>query len=126
MTGAGLVLAAGLSALPAAGALIDCRFDRACIDRRPCYDAQAWAKVTVLDDALAVLETDADGRRPALIRREGVWTTVITAPDPDHANRVAVLDWAADGRATLVVSSPGTAIEMLSRTGTCDVKDPQP
>ena len=61
-----------------------------------------------------------DGRtRIARVRHDGVWTSLLTEPDIDHVNRVEVLDFAATGKATLVVNDPGTAVGLISRTGTC-------
>lgn len=122
MSGA-VILLAGLAALPGPGAEITCTFTQACIDRRPCFDSPARAKIEVLGDGIAVLALDGETRRPARLERNGVWKTVVTAPDRDHGNRTHVLDWTEDGRATLVVSSPGTAVEMLSRTGTCQITE---
>ncbi|MCA8879750.1 MAG: hypothetical protein KDA73_07280 [Rhodobacteraceae bacterium] len=98
-----------------------CRFESACIDRRPCFDSSAEVVIRGIDGAADLAQLDfGDGRvRTARIRREGVWTSLVTEPDIDHGNRVEVLDFDAAGRATLVVNAPGTAVEVLSRTGTC-------
>lgn len=104
-----------------------CRFDRACIERRPCFESHAQVTVTAVPDGLDLAQIDfGDGRvRLAAVRRQGIWTSLVTDPDIDHADRVEVLDFAADGRATLVVNDPGTAVGLISRTGTC-VAAPEP
>lgn len=121
MMGMGAVLAAGVasSGLPVPGTGLSCMFDTACIDGRPCFDSPLTVAVDVVGDALAVIDLGDGRRRPALMAREGVWTSFRTEPDRDHALRTEILDIANDGRATLVVSSPGQAVEMLSRTGAC-------
>lgn len=98
-----------------------CRFDRACIERRPCFDSAARVTVDpVAGETDLALVDFGDGRvRLAAVRQQGVWTSLVTAPDLDHANRVEVLDFKADGKATLVVNDPGTALRLISRTGTC-------
>lgn len=98
-----------------------CRFDRACIERRPCFESVAVVTVGPVAGAPDLARVDfGDGRvRIARIRRDGVWTSLQTEPDIDHANRVEVLDFAATGKATLVVNDPGTALGLISRTGTC-------
>lgn len=121
MTGMGAVLAAGMasSGLPVPGTGLACQFDTACIDGRPCFNSALSVAVEVVGDALALVDLGDGRRRPALMVREGVWTSFQTEPDRDHALRTEILDIANDGRATLVVSSPGQAVEMLSRTGSC-------
>lgn len=124
----GVVLAAGALAgtpsvsgaeFPPVGTRMTCTFTEACIDRRPCFDSRAQVAIQVVDDALALLDLGEGQLRPARILREGVWTSYQTEPDRDHGLRTQILDMAEDGRASLVVSSPGEAVGMLSRTGTC-------
>ncbi|MEV8467401.1 hypothetical protein AB0T83_11480 [Fluviibacterium sp. DFM31] len=122
----GVVLAAGALAgtpselaFPPVGSAMACTFTEACIDRRPCFDSRAQVAVQVVDEALALMDLGDGQVRPARIKREGVWTSYQTEPDRDHGLRTVILDMAEDGRATLVVTSPGEAVDMLSRTGTC-------
>lgn len=98
-----------------------CRFDRACIERRPCFDSRVVVTVGPVAGAPDLVQVDfGDGRtRIARVRQDGVWTSLLTEPDIDHANRVEVLDFAATGKATLVVNDPGTALGLISRTRTC-------
>ena len=113
---------------PAADLALACDFDRACIERRPCFDSALRVRVAPVDGAADLARIDfGDGRvRLARVSRIGVWTSLVTDPDIDHANRVEVLDFADSGRATLVVNDPGTAVGLISRTGTCRPDDGDP
>ena len=130
---AALPLIAAATGLPVASAQPSdlarvCDFDRACIERRPCFDSFARVTVAPVAGAADLARIDfGDGRvRLARVSRSGVWTSLVTDPDIDHANRVEVLDFAASGRATLVVNDPGTAVGLISRTGTCRPDDGDP
>ena len=59
-----------------------CRFESACIDRRPCFDSSAEVVIRGIDGAADLAQLDfGDGRvRTARIRREGVWTSLVTEP----------------------------------------------
>ena len=59
----------------------------------------------------------------AYVRNTPVLRTVLTAED---GSAVEVLDFADSGRATLVVNDPGTAVGLISRTGTCRPDDGDP
>ena len=106
------------------GALV-CTFTTASIDGRAAFDSMAVAQAAPVPDApgLAVLRLGDGPPRAAVIRREGVWLSLRTAPDPDHGGRVAILDLAQagqhEGDAVLVISDPDAAARMVSRTGTC-------
>ncbi len=98
-----------------------CHFDHACIERRPCFDSRVVVTIGPVAGAPDLAQVDfGDGRtRIARVSQDGVWTSLLTEPDIDHVNRVEVLDFAATGKATLVVNDPGTAVGLISRTGTC-------
>jgi hypothetical protein len=128
-----LPLIAAATGLPAVGAQPSdlarvCDFDSACIERRPCFDSTLRVRVAPVAGAADLARIDfGDGRvRLARVSHSGVWTSLVTEPDIDHANRVEVLDFADNGRATLVVNDPGTAVSLISRTGTCRPDDGDP
>lgn len=110
-----------------AGTLI-CAFTTASIDGRAPFDSAAAARAVPVADApgLAVLRLDDNRPRLAVLRHEGVWLSLRTAPDVDHGNRVAVLDIAQSGKragqAVLVVSDPEAAARIVSREGACQVE----
>lgn len=102
-----------------------CAFTTASIDGRADFASAAVARAVPMADApgLAMLRVDDTPPRLAAVRRDGVWLSLRTAPDPDHGNRVAVLDIAQSGAraglAVLVVSEPDAAARIVSREGTC-------
>jgi hypothetical protein len=114
---------AGAAGLPDTG--LACTFTKASIDGRAPFDSTLRARAVPVPGAagLAVLEVAGDGARLAAVGREGVWLTLRTEPDRDHAGRVTVLDLAQEGPkaglAVLVVSAPGEAAQIVTREGGC-------
>lgn len=98
-----------------------CTFTEACIDGRRCFDSHLRARVVDRPGAPQLAVLTVEGSRPLLaaVSRNGVWTTFRTRPDDLQNDRVLVLDVAESGDATLVEAERGTAIDMLSRRGTC-------
>jgi hypothetical protein len=95
---------------------LECRFDTACVDGRPCFASEATIRVVFRDDGLAELHFDDQSARLAGIEVTARGITLVTDPD---LGRVEVLDISTDGRADFVQAQGSAAVEMLSRTGQC-------
>jgi len=116
--------------LPPGG--LRCAFTTASIDGRAAFDsALAVAAMPLAGRSdLAVLQTGEGAARLAAVTHEGVWLSLRTEPDIDHAYRVMVLDVAqagpATGHATLVVLHPGSATRIVTREGQCSAARREP
>jgi hypothetical protein len=95
---------------------LECRFDTACVDGRPCFASDATIRVVFRDDGLAELHFADQPARLAGIEVTPRGITLVTDPD---LGRVEVLDISTNGQANFVQAQDSEAVEMLSRTGHC-------
>jgi len=111
-----------------AGVLV-CTFTTASVDGRAAFDSTSVARAEPVADApgLVMLGIDDLAPRPASIQRTDEWLSLRGAVDPDHGQRVAVLDVVQagpqTGEAVLVVMDLDGAARVVTRRGTCQVED---